>query len=121
MHLRDVTPSQRRLLGELTGRISNKLEANFAEPSGTDSANIGVMLHERGKRGTLEIPQAILLEAETDLVARDTIRLRIKAARDRMLFQPPPARLRTDIAPLGEPFFNRGGPNRGGPGGRGRR
>ena len=121
MHLRDVTPAQRRLLGELTGRISNRLEANFAEPAGTDSLNIGVMLHERGKRGTLEVPQSILLEAETDLVARDTLRLRIKSARDRMLFQPPPARLRVDIAPLGEPFFNRGGPGRGGPGGRGRR
>jgi hypothetical protein len=79
------------------------------------------MLHERGKHGALEVPQAILLEAETDLVARDTLRLRIKAARDRMLFQPPPARPRADIAPLGEPFFNRGGPGRGGPGGRGRR
>lgn len=119
MHLRDVTASQRRLLGELTGRISNRLEANFAQPSGPDSLNIGVMLQERGKRGALEVPETVLLEAETDLVARDSLRLRIKSARDRMLFVPPPARLRTDIAPAGEPFFNRGGFNRGG--GRGRR
>jgi hypothetical protein len=122
MNLRDVTASQRRLLGELTGRISNRLEANFAQPSGTDSLNIGVMLQERGKKGALEVPETVLLEAETDLVARDSLRLRIKSARDRMLFIPPPARLRTDIAPAGEPFFNRGGFGRGGGGGgRGRR
>ena len=116
MNLRDVTASQRRLLGELTGRISNRLEAHFAEPSGADSLNIGVTLQERGKRGSLEVPETVLLEAETDLMARDSLRVRIKSARDRMLFQPPPARLRTDIAPAGEPFFYRGGG-----GGRGRR
>ena len=121
MNLRDVTASQRRLLGQVTGRISNRLEANFAQPSGTDSLNIGVMLQERGKKGALEVPETVLLEAETDLVARDSLRLRIKSARDRMLFIPPPARLRTDIAPAGEPFFNRGGPPRFGGGGRGRR
>jgi hypothetical protein len=115
VNLRDVTASQRRLLGELTGRISRRLEADFAQPSGADSPNIGVTLQERGKRGSLEVPETVLVEAETDLAVRDSLRVRIKSARDRMLFQPPPARLRTDIAPAGEPFFHRGG------GGRGRR
>src|SRR5437016_3798676 len=79
VNLRDVTASQRRLLGELTGRISNRLEAHFAEPSGADSLNIGVMLQERGRRGSLEVPETVLLEAETDLVARDSLRVRIKS------------------------------------------
>jgi hypothetical protein len=118
VRLKDVTPAQRKLLGELSGRISNRLEASFADPAGAESGNIGVTLHERGKSGMLEIPEALLLEAESDAVARDSVRVRIKVARDRMLFRPPPPRPRADIAPAGEPFFHRGGPRAGG---RGRR
>ena len=120
MHLNTITASQRRVLAELTGRISNRLAAEFEKRACSESANVGVTLHERGKSGRLEIPCALLQDAEADLAARDALRVRIKSARDRMLFRPPPARPRTDIAPLGDPVvWNRGGFGRGG--GRGRR
>jgi hypothetical protein len=113
-----ITPSQRRLLAELTGRISNRLATEF-QPPRPESANVGVTLEERGKSGRLEVPYALLQEAESDVTARDALRVRIKAARDRMLFRPPPSRPRTDIAPLGDPaFWQRGGSGRGRGGGR---
>jgi hypothetical protein len=66
------------------------------------------------KNGRLEIPYALLQEAESDRTARDALRGRIKAARDRMLFRPPPARPRADIAPLSDPaMWNRGNFGRG--------
>ena len=108
------------MVAELTGRISNRLAAEFEKSARPDGANVSVTLKERGKSGRLEIPYALLLEADADLPARDALRVRIKAARDRMLFRPPPSRPRTDIQPLGDPaMWNRGGFARGG--GRGRR
>src|SRR5262249_35141072 len=77
----------------------------FEKRTGPEGPNVGVTLAERGKSGRLEIPYALLQEAESDLMARDALRVRIKAARDRMLFRPPPAQPPTDSAPLG----NRGG------------
>jgi hypothetical protein len=72
------------------------------------------------RAGRLDVPYAMLEQAEADPTARDALRVRIKAARDRMLFRPPPARPRTDIAPLGDPaVWNRGNFGRGD--GRGRR
>jgi hypothetical protein len=115
-----ITASQRRMLAELTGRISNRLAAEFEKRVRPESPNVGVTLHERGKSGRLEIPCALLQEAEADLTARDALRVRIKSVRDRMLFRPPPSRPRADIAPLFDPaVWNRGGFGRGG--GRGRR
>jgi len=115
-----ITAEQRRLLAELTGRISNRLATEFERSARPEGLNVGVTLQERGKSGRLDIPYALLQEAEADLTARDALRVRIKSARDRMLFRPPPSRLRADIAPLADPtIWNRGGFGRGG--GRGRR
>jgi hypothetical protein len=120
VRLDGITASQRLMLAQLTGRISNRLEAEFVTVSEPGGANIGVALEERGKTGRLEIPFTLLQEAESDLPSRDAIRVRIKAARDRMLFRPPPSRPRVDIAPLADPSsWNRGGFGRGG--GHGRR
>jgi hypothetical protein len=59
-------------------------------------------------------------EAESDRTARDALRVRIKAARDRILFRPPPARPHAVIAPLSDlAMWNRG--NFGQGAGRGRR
>jgi hypothetical protein len=120
VRLDTITASQRRMLAELTGRISNRLAAEFEKAARPESLNVGVTLEERGKHGRLEIPYALLQEAEADLTARDALRVRIKSARDRMMFRPPPSRPRADIAPLADPgMWNRGGFGRGG--GRGRR
>ena len=120
MRLTAITAAQRRLLTALTGRISTRLAAEFETLSRPESPNVGVTLAERGRSGRLEIPYALLQEAESDLMARDALRVRIKAARDRMLFRPPPARPRADIASLGDPaVWHRGSFGRGG--GRGRR
>lgn len=110
MRLKEITAAHRRLLGELAGKISNRLEASFADPAEAESPNIGVRLNERGKRGALEVPETLLLAAASDAAVRHALGLRIKSARDRMLFKPPPERPRADIAPAGEPFFQpRGG------------
>jgi hypothetical protein len=102
------------MLAELTGRISNRLETEFERVARHESPNVGVTLQERGKSGRMEIPYALLQEAEADLRARDALRVRIKSARDRMLFRPPPSRPRADIAPLADPaMWNRGGFGRG--------
>ena len=119
MRLDTITASQRRLLAELTGRISNRLATEFEKSVRPESPNVGVTLQERGKSGRLDIPYALLLEAEADLTARDALRVRIKSARDRMLFRPPPSRPRADIAPLADPgTWNRGGFGRDGRRGR---
>ena len=108
------------MLAKLSGRISTRLKAEFEKRGRPESLNIGVTLEERGKSGRLDVPYAMLQQAEVDPTARDALRVRIKAARDRMLFRPPPARPRTDIAPLGDPaVWNRGNFGRGS--GRGRR
>jgi hypothetical protein len=111
-----ITTSQRRLIAALTGRISDRLAAEFEKSPLPDSATVRVTLTERGKTGRVEIPCALLLKAEGDLTARDLLRVRIKAARDRMLFRPPPSRPRRDIEPLGDPAMwrSRGSFGRGG-------
>jgi hypothetical protein len=122
VRLDTITASQRRMLAELTGRISNRLATEFEKGARPESLNVGVTLQERGKSGRLDIPFALLQEAEANLTARDALRVRIKSARDRMLFRPPPSRPRADIAPLADPaIWNRGGGNFGRGGGRGRR
>ena len=97
-----ITAAQHRLLIELTGRISTGLATEFEKGSGPEGPNVGVTLAERGKSGRVEVPYAPLQEVESDLIARDALGVRIKPARDRMLFRPP-SRPRTDIAPPGDP------------------
>jgi len=119
VRLREIGDLQQRLLRELAGKISMRLDAEFTEPAGSDSQNIGITLSERGQSGALEVPAALLIRADDEPVAREELRVRIKAARDRMLFRRPPPPLPKNIAPAGDPaFFRSRGP--GGPG-RGRR
>lgn len=122
MRLKDIGERHQQLLRQLAARISNRLEAEFTEPPGADSPNIGIALLERGQRGTLEIPQELLARAQAEPAALETIRVRIKATRDRMLFKPPPRPLPKNITPAADPGFGRTGFGRGGGGpGRGRR
>jgi hypothetical protein len=115
-----ITASQRRMVEALVGRISDRLATEFEKSPNPDSMNVCVTLKERGKSGRMEIPYALLLQAESDLRVHDMLRVRIKAARDRMLFRPPPPRLQTAIQPLGDPASDRRGGFRQG-GWRGRR
>src|SRR5437867_1268003 len=92
--------------------------SSASEAEGADSPNIGIALSERGRSGTLEVPAALLLRADAEADAREALRQRIKATRDRMLFRAPPPPLPKNIAAAGDPaFFRSRGP---GPG-RGRR
>src|SRR5438034_1122095 len=92
--------------------------AVITEAVGADSQNIGIALSERGRSGALEVPAVLLLRADAEADAREALRQRIKATRDRMLFRAPPPPLPKNIAAAGDPaFFRSRGP---GPG-RGRR
>lgn len=120
MRLDTITASQRRMLAEVTGRISTLLAAEFEQGTRPESLNVGVTIRERGKSGRLDVPYGLLQDAEENLAAREALRVRIKTVRDRMMFRLPPSRPRADITPLGDP----GGRSRGGfvrGGGRGRR
>jgi hypothetical protein len=121
VRLRDVTAAHQRLLRALTARISTSLETEFSELPGQGSPNVGVVLRERHREVTVEIPGALLLQAGSDLVAREAIRVRLKSRRDRMLFQAPPAPLPKHIASAPTPGSTGGGFGRGGGGPRGRR
>jgi hypothetical protein len=100
VRVRELTPSHRQLLADLSGRISMRLESVFRDGSETDGPNLGVSLTERGRSVVVEIPFAMLDEASRDLTAREALRVRLKGRRDRMLFITPPARLPKHIAPL---------------------
>src|SRR5207247_11221275 len=118
VRLREPGDTRQRRLRGLAQRIATRLDAEFTEPAGADSANIGIALSERGRSGTLEVPAALLLRADAEADAREALRQRIKATRDRMLFRAPPPPLPKNIAAAGDPaFFRSRGP---GPG-RGRR
>jgi len=118
VRLREIREPEQRLLRELAQRISTRLDAEFTEPPGADSPNIGIALTERGRSATLEVPAALLARADGEADVREALRQRIKATRDRMLFRPPPTPLPKNIAAAGEPAFFRG---RGPGSGRGRR
>ncbi len=77
-----------------------RLESVFLDGSDADGPNLGVSLTERGRSVVVEVPFAMLDEASRDLAAREALRVRLKARRDRMLFVVPPARLPKHIAPL---------------------
>ena len=121
VRLHDVAASHRRLLKELSGQISNRLEAVFTELSDADGPNIGVALHERGQRIVMELPAALLLRADEDATVREAIRVRIKGRRDRMMFRPPPVPLPRRITAAPDPAPPRSGFGRGPDRGRGRR
>jgi hypothetical protein len=120
VRLRDTTAAQRALLAAVTHRISRRLEARFTDSVEADGPNAAIDLRERGKHLVMEIPETLLIEATTDIAARETFRVRVKARRDRMLFREPPARLPKKIETAEEPgFFRRqGGPGRFSPRGR---
>ena len=117
MRLSAITAAQHHLLTALTGRISTRLAAEFETLSRPESPNVGVTLAEWGKSSRVEIAYALLREAESDLMR---FACGSKRRSDRMLFRPPPARPRADIAPLGDPaVWHRGSFGRGGSRGRG--
>jgi hypothetical protein len=120
MRLREITPAHQRTLRELSARISKGLEAEFSELP-VEGPNVGVRLQERGKKATMEIPALLLQQAEDDATARESIRVRIKATRDRMLFRPPPTPLPKKIASAPDPSSTRFGMGFGGGGGGNRR
>jgi hypothetical protein len=118
--IKEIGTPHRQLLEELSGQISNRLEAGFTELPGADGASVGVELRERGRAVVMELPMALLASAVSDAIARETVRVRIKARRDRMLFRPPPVPLPKHITSVADPAGSRFGYGRG-PGGRGRR
>ena len=121
VRLRDIGDPQQRLLRELAGRISNRLDAEFTEPAGAESRNIGLTLRERGHSAMMEVPETLLLSADGDPSAREALRVRIKATRDRMLFRRPPTPLPKNITAAADPAASRGGFGFGRGPGRGRR
>lgn len=116
MRLNDIAPAQRKLLGEITGRISDRLAASFVELPGGDGTRVGIELEEAGRKVVIDVPMALLLGAAANPSEREALRTRIKARRDRMMFRVPPPSLPKHIAPLVSI-----GPPRGGGGYRGRR
>jgi hypothetical protein len=109
MRLRDLSPTHHRLLAHLASGISARLEAHFVELPKVDDAHVGVALREGSRNVVIELPVSLLAQAEEDPGGREVLRTRMKARRDRMMFQTPPAPLPKKIAPL----FN-SGPPRGG-------
>ena len=116
MRLRDVSPAHHRLLANLASGISGLLEAAFVDLRDGNDAHIGVALREGSRNVVIELPVALLAQAEEDPGGRELLRTRVKARRDRMMFKTPPAPLPKKIAPMFGP-----GPSRGGGGFRGGR
>jgi hypothetical protein len=113
VRLKEVGDAQRRLVDELAGKISHRLEVVFRELPSADGPNVGLALQERGQRVTMEIPVALLRSAGQDPTAREEIRVRIKARRDRMMFRSHPAPLPKHIQAIADaPFARFGGGHR---------
>lgn len=123
MRQRELGEAEHRLLSQLAGRISNRLEATFIADRPGDGTIVAVELSERGKSASMEFPAALLARAQEEPSAREELRVRLKSTRDRMMFRAPPRPLPKNIASAADPaFMNRGGFGRqGGGGGRGRR
>ncbi len=114
MRLKELTAVHRELLRALTGRVSNRLKTDFAELPDGAGPNVGIELRERGKRLVMELPAALLFSANGDVVAREKVRIRIKAGRDRMLFRPgPPLPERLEPTPAPSAFGRGAGPGPG--------
>ena len=101
VRLKDIADSHRRLLRELTRRISKRLEAEFTSLPCADGPNIGIQLREGHRKVVMELPAAVLLRAEGDMTVQEAIRVRIKTRRDRMLFRLEPIALRERIGGAG--------------------
>ena len=93
----DVADRHRKLLRELTRRISKRLETDFSKLPGGEGPNVGIELRERNRKVLMELPAVLLLQAETDMSAREAIRVRIKERRDRMLFRSEPISLEQGV------------------------
>ena len=120
MRQRELGEAEHRLLRELAGRISNRLEATFSERPGSDGTTVLIELSERGKTATMEMQTALLGRAQEDPASKEEMRVRIKSTRDRMLFRPPPRPLPKNITSAADPaLLSRGGFGR--QSGRGRR
>jgi hypothetical protein len=100
VRVRELTNTHRQLLADVSSRISMRLESVFRDGADPDGPSLGVMLSERGRDVITEVPFAMLDEASRDVTAREALRVRLKARRDRMLFTAPPAPLPKHIAPL---------------------
>jgi hypothetical protein len=99
VHLKDVTASRRsRIPQGLTSRISMGLETEFSQLPNPAGPNVGIILRERRRHVTREVPGALLTEAVHAATAREAIRVRIKGHRGRMLFQARPTPLSKHIA-----------------------
>jgi hypothetical protein len=111
----EILPAQRKLLGEVARRISDRLEATFVPlPGGGDETRVGIELEEGHRKVVIELPLTLLLQAATDPIGREVLRTRIKARRDRMMFLVPPAALPKKIPPLVTVAPPRAGGYRGG-------
>jgi hypothetical protein len=115
---RQVSAAQHRLLAQVVGRISGRLEIVVDEGGEADKPNIGVSLRERGHSVSMEVPYALIDQAESDPMAREALRVRLKGRRDRMLFRPPPVPLPKNIVQSRESFMPRHMGGGGGPRGR---
>lgn len=109
MRLRDVSAAQQRLLADLASGISGRLEVHFVELPNQGDAQIGVAMREGSKSVVIELGIDLLAQAMEDPAGREVLRTRMKSRRDRMMFQPPPARLPKKIAPLFDSAPSRGG------------
>jgi hypothetical protein len=90
VRLKDIAGSHRRLLRELTRRVSKRLQAEFITLPGADGPNIGIQLRQGKRKVVMELPAALLLRAEGDMTVQEAIRIRIKTRHDRMLFRHEP-------------------------------
>ena len=96
----------------------NGISRRFASEAqrSRNGPHIGIELRERGHTVLAEVSGEALQEATRDTLAREALRVRLKARRDRMLFKPRPAAISKHITPVSDPGFSRFG----GGGGRGR-
>jgi hypothetical protein len=109
----EISSAHRRLLTELAGGISGRLEADLVPIPGGNGDNLGIALHEGDRKVVIEIPVALLIQATQGASGRETLRTRIKARRDRMMFREAPRALPKDIAPMFSPGPPRAGYGRG--------
>lgn len=91
MRASQATAAQQALLVGLARTISDRLEAEFIDPGDVGGPNVGVCLRERGRTVAMEVPAALLEQADVDRGSREALRVRLKGRRDRMMFRPPPA------------------------------
>ena len=114
MRLREMASRPHALLEQLANGISSRLEAHFVELPDKEETHVGVALKEGSRKVVIELPVALFAQAAGDPSAREVLRTRMKARRDRMMFKTPPPPLPKEILPLFNPAPTRGGGFRGG-------